>query len=356
MDSQSKSPHGGGRNGSRRSNSLRYSPLRTGFDRPFAAGHTAAETAGDALSAASLLDELVPPLVALLLAVQTLTAVVLVGRRSNGPFMASGVAGWILAWTAVIALAAAASRALWFSTGRRRLATGDVVVILVPLTAVFMTACVLSSSPGPAAAIVLVWLIALGEEIAAFTLVARFRPAIQFDSARGEIAQFLRRLAGLQFDAPQVRPHPRRSVARPPVRRSPAADLPSTTTPALVDERTVRNRHSIARLQTVDGRDALHGAWSTYLAPGQTTAQIHIAFCPPFAAVPRLEYRQVAGPPARIKIGQALPHGARLEVKLTAADGEESRVEINVVATCDTSVAERVRESPAQESPGEPGG
>ena len=58
------------------------------------------------------------------------------------------------------------------------------------------------------------------------------------------------------------------------------------------------------------------GSLTARIVPGQVTAHVHVAFCPPFANVPQLDFRQVSGPTARIKVGQVLPHGVRFDVKL----------------------------------------
>ena len=49
---------------------------------------------------------------------------------------------------------------------------------------------------------------------------------------------------------------------------------------------------------------------------GQRVAHVHVAFCPPLEHSPAIELRQSAGPPARLKLGQSLAHGARFELKL----------------------------------------
>ena len=54
-------------------------------------------------------------------------------------------------------------------------------------------------------------------------------------------------------------------------------------------------------------------------APGQRTASLHVAFCPPFARTPEVSAQQLDGPAVRIKTGQLLPYGVRLDLKLSAA-------------------------------------
>jgi hypothetical protein len=54
------------------------------------------------------------------------------------------------------------------------------------------------------------------------------------------------------------------------------------------------------------------------LATGQRSGSLHVAFCPPFRAAPQVEFEQLEGPAARIRIGQLMPYGVRLDVKLSA--------------------------------------
>jgi len=75
-----------------------------------------------------------------------------------------------------------------------------------------------------------------------------------------------------------------------------------------------------------DGRQRLSGWLRMPLTTGQRTGSIHVAFCPPFAETPEIEVEQAAGPACRIKTGQRLSHGARLDVKLSTAAEEPTSV------------------------------
>lgn len=76
----------------------------------------------------------------------------------------------------------------------------------------------------------------------------------------------------------------------------------------------------------------LRGTLQTAFAPGQRTAFAHVAFCPPFAMLPQLEFRQVDGPAARIKLGQLQTYGARFELKLIEASDDSATVGIEFTA------------------------
>jgi hypothetical protein len=75
----------------------------------------------------------------------------------------------------------------------------------------------------------------------------------------------------------------------------------------------------LTRSLAADGSELLHGFLRLAFAPMQRTATAHVAFCPPFPRVPRLEARQLDGPTARVKTVQLFPYGARLDLKLVVA-------------------------------------
>ncbi len=71
--------------------------------------------------------------------------------------------------------------------------------------------------------------------------------------------------------------------------------------------------------QDADGSQRLSGWLRLRLAAGQRSGVVHVAFCPPFCRTPELSLEQLGGPPARIRTAQLLPHGVRLELKLSPA-------------------------------------
>jgi hypothetical protein len=67
---------------------------------------------------------------------------------------------------------------------------------------------------------------------------------------------------------------------------------------------------------TAAGAQEVSGWLRMPLVPGQRTANLHVAFCPPLASVPEVQAEAVSGPGCRIKLAQAMCYGVRLEVKL----------------------------------------
>jgi hypothetical protein len=110
---------------------------------------------------------------------------------------------------------------------------------------------------------------------------------------------------------------PRRIEAHPSVN---AQKRPRGSTARRAANEPLRTREQLTqrmvRSTAVDGSDVLRGCARAELAAGSMAANLHVAFCPPFATLPRFELGQSAGPPARIGVGQLLPQGARIEVRL----------------------------------------
>jgi 8-oxo-dGTP diphosphatase len=72
----------------------------------------------------------------------------------------------------------------------------------------------------------------------------------------------------------------------------------------------------LTRTRAADGTETISGVLRVPLEAGQRTANVHVAFCPPLGQAPRIEVQQRGGPEVRIKTGQLLPYGARLDLKL----------------------------------------
>ncbi len=80
------------------------------------------------------------------------------------------------------------------------------------------------------------------------------------------------------------------------------------------------------RRHLAGGAEELSGWLRVAFVAGQRTENVHVAFCPPFAAPPQLSAEQLAGPAARVKTAQLLPYGARLDLKLSDPAKEPTTV------------------------------
>jgi hypothetical protein len=98
----------------------------------------------------------------------------------------------------------------------------------------------------------------------------------------------------------------------------------------------------LTRTQAADGCDAMAGWLRVRFVPGQRTANVHVAFCPPFDGAPQVTAIQKNDAAAddeidesvRIKVGQVLPFGVRIEVRLAEAAskaGEEILLEFSAI-------------------------
>jgi hypothetical protein len=67
----------------------------------------------------------------------------------------------------------------------------------------------------------------------------------------------------------------------------------------------------------VEQGDVLEGSAAVRFDPGQRQANVHIAFVPPFAAVPAVECAVSGGRSVRLKIASVQTFGIRIEAKRT---------------------------------------
>jgi hypothetical protein len=91
----------------------------------------------------------------------------------------------------------------------------------------------------------------------------------------------------------------------------------------------------LVRTRLADGSERLAGWLRVVLAPGQRSANLHVAFCPPFPRSPRISVQQREGPAARVKEGQLLPYGARLDVKLAQAAETATSLVLEILVQAD---------------------
>jgi hypothetical protein len=89
------------------------------------------------------------------------------------------------------------------------------------------------------------------------------------------------------------------------------------------------------RSRQPDGAELLTGWMRVPLSPGQRSAAVHLAFCPPFVRTPRITVAQQEGPTARIKEAQVLPFGARLDLKLAQATDTCATVLLEIMVQTD---------------------
>lgn len=95
-----------------------------------------------------------------------------------------------------------------------------------------------------------------------------------------------------------------------------ASVLPATATQSLVS--TIED----------DGTHVVAGTLRARFKPGERTAVIHVGFCPPLPALPHFECEQTDGPEAEFKLAQLLTHGARLDVRLRLRPEDAAVVEL----------------------------
>jgi hypothetical protein len=81
-----------------------------------------------------------------------------------------------------------------------------------------------------------------------------------------------------------------------------------------------------------EGVERVHGTLVAEFAAGQRQATVYVGFCPPLPRVPVIEVETVDGPDAELKVGQALCHGAQIEVRLPRPATEACTVIVELVS------------------------
>ena len=87
------------------------------------------------------------------------------------------------------------------------------------------------------------------------------------------------------------------------------------------------------RVRNEDGSELIYGTLRADFQSGQRTAVLHVGFCPPLPYLPEIEAEALPGSEAKLKIVQALAHGARLNVRLPSTPAEDCHVWIDMAAT-----------------------
>lgn len=286
-------------------------------------GQSSTHARTDDFDPAALAADLATVFVGVLLALECVIAGVLLVRRAQGALSVTASPGWLMTWMALAVAVTAAARLALGKYGK-----GDAGMVLavryLPTGALALTALALTSFRAPFVVLML-WAMVVVEEAAARLLLREGLPGtlgrLGLRERRRWLGGRVSSESGPESPAIDERPGPADS--------EPAAGR----TLAHVDRVTsARFAQRIERVQSVDGTDLLSGTLTARLAPGQITAHVHVAFCPPFSRVPRLDFRQMAGPAARIKVGQVLPHGVRFDLKLNTPAAEPVTLSLEVRA------------------------
>ena len=252
-------------------------------------------------------------------------AVILGWRRAAGAMAVPlDLAGLLLA-ALLVAACAAGVRLAWLSAtggsqfGSRRATSRANVVLAALVTLVVLAIGLLVSLPGTTlAGGLLLWVALAAEELCTWRLVL----------GPGGHVGTLSVSSSNHADASSVSPGGHAGS----VFLGAAVGLPNgaeTLSPGVPGEDVLQQ---LTRSRTADGGELLSGWLRVDLAAGQRTANLHVAFCPPFARVPRISVQQVDGPETRVKTVQTLPYGVRFDLKVADEEPEASTLLLQFAA------------------------
>jgi hypothetical protein len=231
-------------------------------------------------------------------------ALLLAGRRLSGAFGAPLNAPELWAVGALQALAATGLRALWKQWALPAADSWTATFArFAPSAALWITAGSVSLRGASAGGLVGCWALVMGAEI------------WNWKSRSGPPSSSVAAAAPPGFDEPER--------SRQPVVQSWREDQNQDD-----DENDVFQR--LTRARDSKGRDVLYGTLRADLAADQRTVAMHVAFCPPFATTPHVDVEQTVGPDVRIKLGQVLPYGARLDARLVRPPRQPSSVVVGI--------------------------
>jgi hypothetical protein len=102
--------------------------------------------------------------------------------------------------------------------------------------------------------------------------------------------------------------------------------------PADVSDTEVRLQQ-LTRYRAADGTQSIHGTLIAEFAPGERSATLYVAFCPPLERLPTVEAEAIDDASASVKLTQLLHNGVQLDVRLPQPANDKQTVTVEMVAT-----------------------
>jgi hypothetical protein len=243
-----------------------------------------------------------------------LAATVIVVRRASGmlnvPLSAVSLVGTVV----VAAIAAAGAR--WLIPAELSPSMGHWTAAAMrwsPAAALIALAAGVSLPGSSPVGLVLLWSVIIAEELAVWRLLHGKR-AVGFVAAPRRTRVELSRMLVAEPDALEA--------------------LPTRDDPSIANNVVQK----LIRTQAA-GVDRIQGWLRATFEAAERNETLHVAFCPPFDEIPTLTIVQISGPDCRIKTGQLLSYGVRLELKRALAEPEQADVviEFSAQAPCHTA-------------------
>jgi len=102
---------------------------------------------------------------------------------------------------------------------------------------------------------------------------------------------------------------------------------------AAIAEATDSPIQQLTRYRAADGTQSIHGTLIAEFAPGERSATLYVAFCPPFERLPSIEAEAIDNSSASVKLTQLLHNGAQVDVRLPQPANEKQTVTVEIVAS-----------------------
>jgi hypothetical protein len=108
-----------------------------------------------------------------------------------------------------------------------------------------------------------------------------------------------------------------------------------------VQAETDQQLQQLLRYRHADGSESIHGKLLAEFAPGERTATLYVAFCPPFERLPEVELEISDDSFANAKLAQVLHNGAQIDVRLPNAPDVNLCVAVELLAIAPPPLAVR---------------
>jgi len=252
-----------------------------------------------------------------------LLAAVLLVRRLTGALTTPLDAETFLLTALLLAATAAVTRLAWhlLPLGRRSIAASWIVWVL-PSLALLAFVVALSLPGSPVGAQRAFWVILAVEEAISLWLVWRRLDAAKSVSA-GPSAESVAETTAADARLQELTEGPEYPAVASGGGREIRLDPPQQPSPHIIPPNVSQQ---LTRAIGEDGCEVLYGLLRGHFAPGQRSLRLHVSFCPPFESVPEISIDKIEGPELTVRVGQVLPYGARLDLRLKSLNADPADV------------------------------
>jgi hypothetical protein len=248
-----------------------------------------------------------------------LLAALLMARRLAGALTTPLDAESLLLTAVLLAATAAATRLAWQLLPASQRSTGTSWIVWVLPSLGLLAFVVALSLPGsPVWALRTFWGVLAVEEAISLWLVWRSLETAD-STAEQALAESAAETATVDAHVEEQADEPHLPAITSVGGREIRVDPPQQPSPHIIPPNVSQQ---LTRAIGDDGCEVLYGLLRGHFAPGQRSLRLHVSFCPQFETVPEVSVDKIEGPELTVRVGQVLPYGARLDLRLKTLNAE----------------------------------